>query len=155
MDIINEEVRAEECATQERWRVMDDRNLTPEQMRDVRDRENRDRVICNSERVNFANIRATDLSHNKDIIMPGPVEIREEVKIQTQKENHMRVIREYMIAKCEKEGRIRESENMTKSEIEGRKQVKEGIASKGWMLYQTDKGITSRNAYPGLKELQR
>ena len=49
MDIINEEVRAEECATQERWRVMDDRNLTPEQMRDVRDRENRDRVICNSE----------------------------------------------------------------------------------------------------------
>ena len=121
MRTIDEEVRAEECATHERWRVMSNSDSTPDQMRDERDRENRERLICTEERIDFSKIRATDLTQNKDIIMPGPVEIAEEVKIQTQKECHMSVIRNYMNSNCDKDGNIRESENMTKSELQGPK----------------------------------
>ena len=71
--------------------------------------------------------------------MPGPVNISDEVRIQSQKDNHMDVIKDYMRTNCDKDGNMRESENLTRSEIEGRRQVREGIASKGWMLYQTDK----------------
>ena len=116
---------------------MSDSNSTPEELRNERDKENRERVICNQERVDFTKARATDFNQNKDIVMPGPVDIREEVKIQAQKDIHMDVVREYMKTNCDKDGNMRRSENMTKSEIEGRRQIREGIASKGWMLYQT------------------
>ena len=118
---------------------MSDSNSTPEELRNERDKENRERVICNQERVDFTKARATDFNQNKYIVMPGPVDIREEVRIQAQKDTHMDVIREYMRTNCDKDGNMKGSENMTKSELEGRRQVREGIASKGWMLYQTDK----------------
>ena len=41
MRYIDEEVRAEECATHERWRVMSDSNSTPEELRSERHREQR------------------------------------------------------------------------------------------------------------------
>ena len=76
----------------------------------MRDIENRERLICNGERMDFTKARATDFSQNKDIIMPGPVSISDEVRIQSQKDNHMDVIKDYMRTNCDKDGNMRESE---------------------------------------------
>ena len=44
-------------------------------------------MIYNGKRINMYNIRATDLPHNKDIVLPKPVEIKKELEIQLQREN--------------------------------------------------------------------
>ena len=44
-----------------------------------------------------------------------------------------------MNLRCDLKGVIRGSEILTESEKEGMRQIKEGIISKGWHLYQTDK----------------
>ena len=47
MDIIQDETRAEETATIERWNVMsEEKELSSDEIRDNRDRENRERSVC-------------------------------------------------------------------------------------------------------------
>ena len=90
MNLIQDEVRAEEAATIERWGFMGgDEDESPEEIRIKRDRENREREISNGSRISLHYIRATDLPHNKDVIMPGPAEIRQEIKIQKQISDHI------------------------------------------------------------------
>ena len=77
MIILQDEVRAEEGATIERWGLMrDEKDETPAEIREKRDKENREKAIFNGHRISLHNIRATDLPHNKDVMMPGPAEIR-------------------------------------------------------------------------------
>ena len=42
----------------------------------------------------------------------------------------MNVIREYMNSNCDKDGNMRESENMTSYDIKGRRQIREKTAKK-------------------------
>ena len=72
-------------------------------------------------------------------MMPGPVEISQEIRIQSQKDKHMTTVRDYIDKYCDKKGMIRDSENLTAIEREGRSQIENGIENKGWCLYQTDK----------------
>ena len=37
----------------------------------------------NGNRIDLSHMRAKDMVHNKDIMMPGPPEISDEIKIQT------------------------------------------------------------------------
>ena len=116
-----------------------DSDMTCQQMRDERDRANTERMIYDERRIKFANLRATDFSSNKDIIMPGPVKIRDELIIQQKKEKHIDTVKEYMLTNCDRKGVINQSENLTDRERKGRDQIMRGIANQGWMLYNTDK----------------
>ena len=44
-----------------------------------------------------------------------------------------------MKAHCDLKGNVRDSVNLSEKELKGMRQVIEGIESKGWYLYQTDK----------------
>ena len=77
------------------------------------------------------------MPHNKDIVVPDPVEISEEVKIQANRNIHVNIVRNYMNEFCDRKGTVRDSQNLTEKEIEGRKQIREGILNKGWVLKQT------------------
>ena len=88
-------------------------------------------MICDGKRIDFTNVRATDLPHNKDIQMPGPVEINQEIRIQSQRENHMKTVRNYMTVNCDKKGVIHDSEILTEVEKEGKSQIENGIKPKG------------------------
>ena len=92
MSKLNEEVRNEEAATHERWRFMFNPDDSPEEMRKMRDHENRMRMVYNDQKICFSNLRAMDFSQNKEIKMPGPVYISNEMKIQLQKDNHREAI---------------------------------------------------------------
>ena len=96
-------------------------------------------MLCNSERVNLYNLRATDLPSNKDLQMPGPAPIANELEIQSCHETHINTVRKYINHKCDLKGVIRGSEILTKIEIEGMKQTKDRIINKRWHIYQTDK----------------
>ena len=65
--------------------------------------------------------------------------ISDEIKVQTQRENHIETVKEYMNTHCDLKGNVRDSMNLNDMELKGMRQVKEGIESKGWYLYQTDK----------------
>ena len=124
MDIIQDEVRAEEAATIQRLGVMSgDSELSPDELRDLRDEQNKIRVVCNSERVNMTNLRATDLPHNKDVNMPGPAPISEEIQIQAVREWYVNTVRKYVNDHCDAKGVIKGSQNLTESEFKGMKQI--------------------------------
>ena len=57
--------------------------------------------------MSLSRVRATDLPTNKVIVIPDPVDIREEVRIQAQKDIHMDVVREYMKTNCDKDGNVK------------------------------------------------
>ena len=71
--------------------------------------------------------------------MPGPVEIRNEIRIQDQRDIHMTAINQYVSTHCDNKGMIKQSENLTERECKGKSQILEGITNQGWMLYSTDK----------------
>ena len=50
-------------------------------------------MIYDEKRIRFDNLRATDFSSNKDIVIPGPVELRDELIIQEQREEHMDTVK--------------------------------------------------------------
>ena len=62
MSKLNEEVRNEEAATHERWRFMFNLDDSQEEMRKMRDHENRMRMVYNDQKICFSNLRAMDFS---------------------------------------------------------------------------------------------
>ena len=79
----------------------------------------------------MTNLRATDLPHIKDINMPGPAPIAEEIEIQSMKEKHVNTVRKYVNHHCDLKGVIKGSQNLTESEIKGMKQIKDRIINNG------------------------
>ena len=99
---------------------MYDPEATAEEMREIRDRENMERLIYNLNRISQANLRATDFSSNKDIVTPGPVDLKSEIRIQQQKDNHMNAVNKYVVSRCDRKGEIIQSENMTEKRLKDR-----------------------------------
>ena len=75
--------------------------------------------------------RVTDLLRNKDILMPGPVQIKDELRIQSRKEEHVDIVKDYMFRHCERKGVILGANVLTTSEAIGYEQIQEGIMNKG------------------------
>ena len=57
-------------------------DLSSEDLRKLKDKENMERKQCFKARIDLARTSSTDLPGSKDIVMPGPVEMGEEVNIQ-------------------------------------------------------------------------
>ena len=65
--------------------------------------------------------------------------IKKELEIQSQRQNHIDTVKDYIRKNCDRKGEIKDGENLTASEKEGKRQIEEGIMNKGWILYKTDK----------------
>ena len=71
------EKKVEEAAVIDRWEhrtrnESEGNNLTPDEMRKKRDNDFLNRRPCDSDRINLAKTRSTELPGSKDIMMPGP-----------------------------------------------------------------------------------
>jgi hypothetical protein len=141
---LKEEVRAEITATKQRWTVreMDEEGvdkLSIDERKIKKDRDKEERKVCDGKRIDFARVRATEMSHNKTINMPKQVELRKEIKIQNQRIETVDQIKKYVREMCDKDGNIVGAEVLSEKEMRGMKEIEEGIKDKGWMLYTTDK----------------
>ena len=97
-----------------------------------REREHKDRSVYSNGCINFSNVRATEMKHNK-VSYPVKLDDKDrEVKIQIQKEE---VLGSIKVASAKVDTRS----NLTREEFLGRKEIEDGIKNKEWMLYHTDK----------------
>ena len=101
--------------------------------------ENKERQACTAKNINLSKVIAMDLSGNKDIIMPSPAKIKDELIIQTRMQDYMDTVHQYMISKCDSRGMFKEGTNLTDIERAGLDEIKEGIQTKNWMIYTSDK----------------
>ena len=104
--------------------------LTPEEQRRERDREFLERKPCNKDRINLSKLRATDIPSCKDMIMPGPVNMRDELKIQERSQRYMDTVRDYMCEQCDKKGVINESDVLTCEEQVGMDEIRKRSAKR-------------------------
>ena len=72
-----------------------------------------------------------------EIFRPAP--IANEIQIQAMKERHVNTVNRYVNHHCDVKGVMKGSQNLSESELNGMKQIREEIETKGWHLYQTDK----------------
>ena len=136
------EVETEAVANKKRWgarEVKKNPQQTTEELRTSRDNDYDNRQISNGSRVKFSAVRATDMKHNKHIEMPDPGDPDEEATIQFQKQETLTATKRYISDNCNSKGSIKGASNLTDDEIKGYKEINEGIKSKGWLLYETDK----------------
>ena len=60
----------------------------PDEIREERHQSNMDRRLYDGERISYYRIRANDLPNNKDLMVPGPVNIKREMDIQNKRSVH-------------------------------------------------------------------
>ena len=114
--------------------------MTPEELRVVKNREYLDRKACRKDRIDMTKIRATELPGSKDMKMPGPVTMREELKIQLRSQSHLDAVALYICEKCDEKGTISDSDNLSHKVQAGMEEIREGILKKGWMIYTISSG---------------
>ena len=87
----------------------------------------------------MSKLRPTEFPSNKDLKTPGPADIRTEINVQTVGLERMDVVSEFMSNFVDPQGNMKESRILTKEEERGRQEILEGIKTKGWILYNSDK----------------
>ena len=112
---------------------------TGTECRRQKDEEHRRRKPFTAEVIDLAKVRCTDLLGKKDIMMPAPASLREELKIQGRMQEYLDVVNRYLNSDCDSRVMPRDGINLTAAERAGRDDVKDGIENKGWMLYKSDK----------------
>ena len=136
-------VQGESRATKERWSLRDMKQHPGESFETRSKRlesENWERQPDKGGgRVDFTDIRVTQLQFNKLIHMPEAGSWSEEVTIMRQQLETLEVIDDYIMTECDSSGKPFESLNLTKMEALGRKEILEGVKSKKYLLYGTDK----------------
>ena len=89
-------------------------------------------------RLNYANLRATDIPTVPRLHPPKPGTLKQEKHIGNLKEKLMDTVREYKNLHCNNQGKFKEN-NLTKSETEGIKEIKKKIKDKEIVVFATDK----------------
>ena len=89
--------------------------------------------------VDFSNIRVTQLLANKFTYLPEPASVRNEILIQSEAIELVDTWDLYVRDNCNDKGVHANSQNLTRQELMGKKEIQEGIESRGWKLYATDK----------------
>ena len=84
--------------------------------------------------MNLSLMRSTDLPNCKDIKMPGPAGIREEIQIQLRTQAYLDTVDEYLHQNCDSRGVSECSEVLTPREKAGLDEIRDGITNKGWMI---------------------
>ena len=87
----------------------------------------------------MSKMRPTEFPSNKDLKTPRPADIRTEINIQTDGLERMDVVSEFISNFVDPQGNMKESRILTKEEERGRQEILEGIKTKGWILYNSDK----------------
>ena len=135
VSLVNEEISSEEAADKMRWTMEEVSKegvvLTAQQKRDKKDKDNQERAISNTKVINFSNVRASELSHNKVITMQEPAELRSGIKIQEHKLYIIETVKKFMSKNCDSKVAIKDSCNLSESEIRGKKVISKGVKEKG------------------------
>jgi hypothetical protein len=113
--------------------------ISIDQRKVKKDKDKDDRKICDGVKIDFGKVRATEMTHNKVIHMPKQCDIRDKIKIQTQRIETMDELKNFVKNRCDENGKIIGAENLTRDELEGLREIEIGIKTKDWMLYVTDK----------------
>ena len=89
--------------------------------------------------VDLSNTRVTSLLYNKMVNMPPPSDWEHEVVIQQQQLEVLNILDDYMLQQCDNNGRPIGMVNLTGEQALGRKEILQGIKTRKWKLYGTDK----------------
>jgi len=142
LERMNHEIQVEGRATRSRWNLRDKRihpNEDFETFRQRKEKEEEDREPLQGNRVDFTNLRVTQFISNKQVYMPQAEPHREEVMIGAEKLDLNDAFDEFFDENCDEKGRVRGSQNLTPSQQQGRREILDGIKTKNWTLYGTDK----------------
>ena len=126
----------------QRWNLRDAKNHPEESQEDfVIRKENTEveRQPLSGKTVNFKNLRSTDFMCNKFINLPKPATPREEILIGAEELVLLDVWDLFMAEQLDDRGNLKGASNLSRSQALGRKEISEGIKSKDWLLYGTDK----------------
>ena len=88
----------------------------------------------NNKRMNFGNLRPTEMKYNKRVYLPGPMNEKEEIKVLNLKNELMKEVEQY----CEENKNKMNMRNLTKKEKKGLKSLKRKSKNE-LIISQTDK----------------
>ena len=129
-------IQAETTAAKQRWSKKEDGEgqISFDTRRDNRERKELARKPQQGDNVSFTRLRPTDFISNKRVTHPPTLEESDEITVENQKNLIITAYKSH--ADKHKEGI---ESNLTELEQQGLKEIKEGIKSKDWMVYNTDK----------------
>ena len=134
--------QAEARSTRSRWRIRGRKVHSGETLQEERTRVEQEedfRAPVQGNRVRFSHLRVTDFEANKMIHMPQPASNREEIMIGAEQIQLLDAWDLYVDKNCSDNGTQIGAQNLTRAEELGRKEIQEGVESRGWILYGTDK----------------
>ena len=131
--------------------------ISNDRLRKEKDREYRERKLGFNGKIDMSTIRATDIPTNKDLYMPGPAKLRKEIEIQTTRLDRLETVDKYIKEYCDSDGIMKGSQVLTDQEEKGRKEILEGVKTKDWLVYTSDKSgrivlDTKENFIDGMRE---
>ena len=136
-------VQAEGRAARQRWVLRDKELVGPETFDQYRRRKERieDEKLPEkgNKHVDFTRIPVTQLLCNKFIQMPSPASPEQEIRIQSEKLEILDTWDLHVRDHVDDNGYHKGSNNLTRQQAEGRKEIQQGIKDRGWCLYGTDK----------------
>ena len=135
-------VQAEARGARSRMIIRDKAARGPETFEEYRLRKEQQedaRQPLQDKKVDFTNVRATDVPSNKFINMPGPAPERLEIQIQSDKLDALKGWELFVSEECDQKGNPKGSINLSREDFLGRKEILEGVKNKGWVVYGTGK----------------
>ena len=135
IDMIEMEVEIEKGLMKARWSLMNEKMNKDDD--DDEDDENNEVLDLENKILDYSKMRVTDLPTCPRLILPKPASIREESVMHNVKEKLLDKIQEYRNEKCNDKGY--QQPNITKSEMEGLRELKQKINNKEIAVFKTDK----------------
>ena len=137
-------IEVETMADKERLMAMDfnENGVEDPQQRLSRkeqEKRRRDPLQPSKREVEFSYMRVTQMQCNKQISRPGQINNKQELRIQSLKYASNLSMEQYIKEECDSNLTPTGGMNLTKAEDLGRKEIMEGIKSRIWLLYCTDK----------------
>ena len=135
-------VQTEGRAARQRWIIRDKNANGDEDFDQYRRRKERQEDLkqpLRGNNVDFTNIPVTQLLCNKFVHLPAPAAEEQEIRMGGEKIQLLDAWDLYMRSNLDNDGKLTDSNNLTRSEALGRKEISEGIKSRNWLLYGTDK----------------
>ena len=100
--------------------------------------EMKDKVFATEDSIDFRNLKATDMKHNKRIIMPELDDDEDEIRRSNVKHELKEIFMRYREKNCDKVGNILEN-NLSGKQVKAIKDLKTKMKQEGLVCYKTDK----------------
>ena len=97
LDRVTGQKKTEEFAAGQHWEIRtnienDRTGMTPDEIRKEKDKEYLERKACKKDCINLAKLRATDIPNCKDIMMPNPAPLKDEIDIQSYMDSYFETL---------------------------------------------------------------